>query len=99
VESGFRGRETVERGEPKVGQSGRFLHVLVFWRLFPTSCRREGHKTAVFGVFEFFPAREREKEEEEREYGWIKVEPTVQMESEWKVGQLFFFVVLHFLLF
>jgi len=61
VESGFHGCETVERGGPKAGQSGLFLHVLVFWRLFLASCRREGHKTAVFGVFSCFPARERDK--------------------------------------
>lgn len=84
----FRGREMVERVGPKAGQIGRFLHVFVFWRLFPascrreghkTSCRREGHKTTVF--WWLFPAscrREGEREEKEREYGGIKIDLTVK---------------------
>jgi len=72
------------------GQSGRFLHVLVFWRLFPASFGREGQKRLCFGgCFRRFGVlvvvyascrREGEGEEEEREYDGIKTDLTVKIE-------------------
>jgi len=71
----------VERGGPKAGQIGRFLHVSVFWRFFRRVAGERDTKRPCFGVLVAVSGescrREREGEEEEREYG-MKIDLTVE---------------------
>jgi len=86
-ECGNSGCKTVERGGPKVGQIGHFLHVSGFWRFFRLVAGEKDTKRPCFGGC-FCELQERRRRggrgkriwDEDRSNGW-------KMRSEYKVGQ------------